>query len=135
MAQAVLQELTRNVGGPALRRVHLWLSRPPTPALQRPLWLIISQAALLAMDKGRRVLTAIKLGSEEAPHGAPALPPDVQLVLARKVAVVTFWDMLQDFIGLGLCPRDWLQQVPAQHPFLGVSLAADGTHRLVLHRA
>jgi hypothetical protein len=135
VAQAVLQELTRNVGGPALRRVHLWLSRPPTPALQRPLWLIISQAALLAMDKGRRVLTAIKLGSEEAPHGAPALPPDVQLVLARKVAVVTFWDMLQDFIGLGLCPRDWLQQVPAQHPFLGVSLAADGTHRLVLHRA
>jgi hypothetical protein len=87
------------------------------------------------MDKGRRVLIAIRLGSDAAPAGAPALPPDLQLVLAKKVAVVSFWDLLQDFIGLRLCPQAWLQQVPAQHPFLGAHVHPDGSRSLVLHRA
>ena len=135
VAEAVLHELHRNLGGPALRRVHVWLARPPISTLHKELWLVVCQAALLAMDKGRRVLTAIRLGSDEAPAGAPVLPPDVQLVLARKVAVVSFWDLLQDFIGLRLCPHAWLQQVPAQHPFLGTQVRPNGSLCLVLHRA
>jgi hypothetical protein len=135
VAEAVLQELRRNLGGVALRRVHVWLARSPTSTLHRQLWLVVCQAALLAMDKGRRVLTAIRLGSDAAPAGAPTLPLDLQLVLARKVAVVSFWDLLQDFIGLRLCPQAWMQQVPAQHPFLGAQVHPDGSRSLVLHRA
>ena len=135
VAKAVLQELRRNLGGSAIRRLHVWLGRPPVPNLHKQLWVITSQAAMLAMDKGRRVLTAIKLGSDQAPQAAHALPVDVQLLLAGKVAVATFWDMLQDFVGLKLCPLEWLQHVPSQHPFLAVFIAADGSRRLVLHKA
>jgi len=135
VAQGVCQELRRHLPSTGLRRIHVWLGRPPAPDLHRKLWLVIAQAALLAMDKGRRVLTAIKLGSDEAPQGAHVLPVDVQLVLASKVAVATFWDMLQDFVGLNLCPQEWLQHVPSQHPFLGVARALNGSKRLVLRRA
>lgn len=135
VAQIVLQELRRNLGGSAIRRVHVWLGRPPVPDLHKQLWLVTTQAALLAMDKGRRVLTAMKLASDEqGPQNAHALPADVQLLLAGKVAVAHFWDMLQDFVGLKLCPLDWLQNVPTQHPFLGVLVVA-GSKRLVLRKA
>jgi len=139
IAQAVLAEIKSNLPAyvaTSLHRVHVWLARVPvcTPALHKQVWLVVCQAALLAMDKGRRVFTAIQLGSSQ-PSASAALPSDLQLLIAQRVAVTTFWDMLADFAGLRLYPPDWLVQVQAHHPFLGVMQGVDGSRRLVLHRA
>ena len=130
VAQAVLTELRRGlagyVGGLHLRPDHVWLARVPSPQLHAGLWLVISQAALLAMDKGRRFLTALQ-------QATPPLPCPAQLLIAQKVAAAAFWDMLADFVGLALCPAAWLVEVPSQHPFLGV-VAVAGSPSLVLRR-
>ena len=65
----------------------------------------------------------------------PYVNPPTDRPAPAPVAVVSFWDLLQDFIGLRLCPQAWLQQVPAQHPFLGTQVRPNGSLRLVLHRA
>lgn len=131
VAQAVLTELHRGlagyvVGGPQLRPDHVWLARVPSQQLHAGLWLVISQAALLAMDKGRRLLTALQQAEQP-------LPCPAQLLIAQKVAAAAFWDMLADFVGLALCPAAWLIEVPSQHPFLGV-VAVAGSPSLVLRR-
>ena len=130
VAQAVVSELRRGlagyVGGQQLRPDHVWLARVPSQQLHAGLWLVISQAALLAMNRGRRLLTALKMAEQPLP--APA-----RLLIARKVAATAFWDMLADFVGLALCPAAWLTQVPSQHPFLGV-VATAGSPSLVLRR-
>jgi hypothetical protein len=53
-----------------------------------------------------------------------------RLATACKVAVATLWDMLEDFVGVGLCNPGWLQEVGADHPFLHVVLDAHGVSRL-----
>jgi hypothetical protein len=86
-------------------------------------------AALIAMDKGRKMLVAWRLAADAAqPHGrmggqgaqqqAPPPPLPQRIPIASRVAAATFWDMLQDFVGLGLAPAPWLADVTADHPFL-----------------
>jgi len=140
IAVAVLAELKRNLpayAATSFHRLHVWLARVPvcTPALHKQVWLVVCQAALLAMDKGRRVFTAIQLGCNQPPSASASLPSDLQLVIAQRVAVATFWDMLADFAGLHLYPVEWLVHVSAHHPFLGVMQDTAGSRRLVLHRA
>jgi len=74
------------------------------------------------------------MGSEES-SAQDILPVDVQLCITKRVAIATFWDMLADFVGLRLCPGEWLTQIDAQHPFLGVLMDAEGNMSLVLRRA
>ena len=136
---AVLAELKRNLpayAATSFHRLHVWLARVPvcTPALHKQVWLVVCQAALLAMDKGRRVFTAIQLGCNQPPSASASLPSDLQLVIAQRVAVATFWDMLADFAVLHLYPVEWLVQVHANHPFLGVMQDTAGSRRLVVHR-
>ena len=97
------------------------------------MWLVVSQAALLGMDKGRRTLTAFKLGALE-PSGR-SLPWSIQEQIACRVAVATFWDMLTEFKCFTPTDARWLQHVPANHPFLRVQRQARGGQAsLAVHR-
>jgi hypothetical protein len=40
------------------------------------------------------------------------------VMLASKLAVATFWDMLYDFVGVGVCPPKWEGTVSSTHPFV-----------------
>ena len=96
---------------------------------------MVCQAALLGMDKGRRLMVATTLADRHQQHrGLHSLPGPAQLQVVCRVAAATFWDMLADYVGLGMTPVTWLAEVHSQHPFLGVQLAADGRRSLVLRR-
>jgi hypothetical protein len=137
VAQAVAQELTRvlaGFGGEPLRCDHVWLARRPHPQLHWGVWVIVCQAALLGMDKGRRLMVAATLGPQQQQRSLHSLPRHARMLVVNRVAVATFWDMLADFVGLGLAPVTWLAEVHTQHPFMGVQIAADGSRSLVLRR-
>jgi hypothetical protein len=137
VAAAVVTELQRGLagfGGEPLRCDHVWLARPPSPQLHKGLWLVVCQAALLGMDKGRKLMVATTLNAQDQHRGLQSLPGPAQLQVVCRVAAATFWDMLADFVGLGLAPVTWLAEVHSQHPFLGVQTAADGRRSLVLRR-
>jgi hypothetical protein len=135
VAQSVLAEVTRGLQAllpacPPLQRVHIWVARPPSPSLHRHLWLIISQAALLGMDRGQRALTGLRMAADDGQH----LPLPLRLVIAGRVAVATFWDMLADFAGLTSSTQRWVPHVPAGHPFFMVRTSAAGVRSLHVRR-
>ena len=138
VAMAVVTELRRGLagfGGEPLRCDHVWLARRPCDQLHQGLWLVVCQAALLGMDKGRRLMVATTMADRHQQHrGLHSLPGPAQLQVVCRVAAATFWDMLADYVGLGMTPVTWLAEVHSQHPFLGVQLAADGRRSLVLRR-
>jgi hypothetical protein len=63
-----------------------------------------------------------------------ALPAQQRLTTACKVAGATFWDMLYDFVGVGMCNPAWLQEVGPAHPFLHVVTDAQGEGHLQVNR-
>jgi hypothetical protein len=131
VAEAVIVELQQGLSDfvhcQPLRVDHVWLARPPSPSIHHDLWMVISLAALLGMNAGRKRLVALQLADERIPVLA-------QLLIAKKVAAATFWDMLADYVNLKLCPIEWLSAVHSQHPFLGVHIHPDGQRSLVLRR-
>jgi hypothetical protein len=136
VAQSVLAEVTRGLQAqlpacPPLQRVHVWLSRPPSPSLHKQLWLVVSQAALLGMDRGQRTLTGLRMAADVGQH----LPEPLRVVIASRVAVATFWDMLADFAGLTSTTQRWLPHVPAHHPFFLVRTSAGGVRSLHVRRS
>ena len=88
--------------------------------------------SLLGMDKGRRLMAAAT--SRPAAAAAYFLGQHVSMLVVSRVAVAIFWDMLADFIGLGMAPVTWLAEVHSQHPCMRVQTAADGSCSLVLRR-
>ena len=94
---------------------------------------MVALAALLGMDKARRALCRWRLSAEHGPvqqqqhqgHEQPPPPVDMQVSIAAKVAVATFWDMLNDFVALRKDPPTWRQALPRNHPLIGPSLARD----------
>ena len=92
-------------GGEPLNRDYDWLARRPSPHLHRGVWIIVCQAALLGMGKGRRLMVAMTLGQQLAAAWFDSLPGPARLLVVSRVAVATFWDMLADFIGLGMAPE------------------------------
>ena len=85
------------------------------------------------MDKGRRLMAAATLGQQQQ-RGLDSLPGLARLLVVGRVAAATFWNMLADFVGLGMAPVTWLAEVHSQHPSLCVQTAADGNRSLVLRR-
>jgi hypothetical protein len=79
------------------------------------------------MNKGRQLL--YKLSIEQ-----PAQTAQQRIQIACKVAVATFWDMLVDFVGVGLCSPVWLLEVDPAHPFLHVVQDAEGHGHLRVNR-
>jgi exonuclease III len=110
---------------------HVWLARVPCNNIHAGVWLVVCQAALLAMQSGKKLLVSWQLDEDSRPAH---LPGDVQLDIVAKLATAMFWDMLQDFAALALYPAAWLQQVSSQHPFLCVQQSMQGTSELHLHR-
>ena len=109
----------------------MWLSRVPHASLHSGVWMVTCQAALLAMDKGRALLCEWAL---HPPH-VRVLPLHVQLSIASRAAVATFWDMLADFVGLQLYPESWVQHISATHPFIAAVLSSpEGEHTLAVNR-
>ncbi len=129
---AVLTQGLLPLASPPVRRVHVWLARRPCLGLSSKLWLVITQAALLGMDKGRRTLTAFKLAARDP--GGRHLPLPLREQIASRVAVATFWDMLTEFASLTPPGAVWLQRVPPAHPFLRVQSAAGGSLSLQVQR-
>jgi hypothetical protein len=118
VAVAVRAEVQRQLPvGCALQQQHLWLGRLPNPHMHKGVWLVSVLAALLAMDKGRKLLCKWRLEQAEAGQGPPMAQ---QIPVAANLAVATLWDMLADFVGLKLCPPKWLLEVGVSHPLLAV---------------
>ena len=122
VAEAVVRELSRCLPrGVALHQVHVWVGRKPMQGLHGGVWLVVCQAALLAMDHGRAMLYRWR----QQQRAGEALPQRLvtlqqRLQVAQQRAVATLWDRLHDFAGLGLCPPQWLTQVGLNHPFMRV---------------
>jgi hypothetical protein len=128
VAQAVTQILQEQVHAQhQVRRVNVWLCRPPGPTVHVGVWQVACLAAVISMNKGRQLL--YKLGQAQ-----PALTAQQRLATACKVADATFWDMLYDFVGVGLCNPAWLQEVGPAHPFLHVVTDAQGEGHLRVNR-
>jgi hypothetical protein len=86
-------------------------------------WLVVALSALLAMDKGRKLLFVWSQRMAQQPPLSPqhALGQHQHhVMLASKLATATFWDMLIDFVGVGDCRPEWEGRVGIAHPFLCV---------------
>jgi hypothetical protein len=128
VAQAVTHVLQQHVPPQCtVQRINVWLCRPPSPALHVGVWQVVCLAAVISMNKGRQLL--YKLTSSQ-----PALSAQQRIDLACKVAVATFWDMLEDFVGVGLHNPLWLADVGHAHPFLHVMQDAEGLGHLCVNR-
>jgi hypothetical protein len=119
-----------------LHTVHVWMARPPMGSVHRGLWMVVSQAALLAMDQGRGLLC--KWQKQISSPGEGPLPPYLhtqqqRLQAAGRAAQAAFWDRLHDFVGLGACPEGWLSHVSHTHPFM-CSVLVDGVKCLKVNR-
>jgi hypothetical protein len=127
VAQAVTHVLEQQLPPQChMQRVNVWLCRPPHPTLHPGVWQVVCLAAVISMNKGRQLL--YKLSTSQ-----PALSAQQRIVLACKVAVATFWDMLEDFVGVGMCNPLWLAEVSLAHPFLHVVHDAEGLGHLRVH--
>ena len=146
MAQAVLTAIQGAVPGyPPLQRRHVWLAEAPLPTLRADVWLVVSLAALTAMETGRKRLTAAALAAREADSNGDGLrqtlitdfferltpaptppPPPTPLQAAVDTAVMQFWLCLHNFAHLGLAAQgsqraaSWVSMIPATHPLLAV---------------
>lgn len=132
VAVAVRLEMQRQLPpGCILQQQHLWMGRVPHPGMHRGVWLVAMLAALLGMEKGRKLLCRWKLEQHQGQH---VQSPAQQVQAASQVAVATLWDMLADFVGLKLCPPKWLLEVGVGHPFLAVHAPAGADWVLQVHR-
>lgn len=111
-----------------VQRINVWLCRPPCPEIHVGVWQVVCLAAIISMNKGRQLL--FKLSSSQ-----PALSAMQRVDIACKVAVATFWDMLADFVGVGLCNPLWLVEVGHVHPFLHVVHDEEGLGHLLVNRS
>jgi hypothetical protein len=117
VAQAVVHALRCEM--PQLQQqllpVHVWMARTPAGWVHKGVWRVVALSAVLAMDKGRKLLYTWQ---REQPHQPVVHLTQQQLQVAAAVAVATLWDMVADWVGLGLYPATWPLQVPAGHPFV-----------------
>lgn len=124
VAQAVTQVMQQQLPPQhPLQRINVWLCRPPSPDLHVGVWQVACLAAIMSMNKGRQRL--YNLSSSQ-----PAMSAQQRVDTACKVAVATFWDMLEDFVGVGLHNPLWLAEVGHAHPYLHVVQDAEGLGHL-----
>lgn len=109
-------------------RPHVWLARSPCNLVHAGVWLVVALAALLAMDKGRKLLYLWSQRLAQQPFLSPqhvSQQHQHHIMLASKLATATFWDMLVDFVGMGDCRPEWEGRVGIAHPFLCVVPATE----------
>jgi hypothetical protein len=109
-------------------RPHVWLGKSPCTRVHAGVWLVVALAALLGMDKGRKLLYVwAQRMAQQPPLSQHQVLEQHQhhIVLASKLAVATFWDMLIDFVGVGDCHPEWEGKVGLAHPFLCMTPATE----------
>jgi hypothetical protein len=142
VAVAVRSEIERglNHGGGqySLDRHHVWLCVPPgRPGLHEGVWQVVCLAAILAMDKGRKLLTKWRMeGDLGAHHNGPRPPPPLpqRIPAASRVATTTFWDYVQDFICLGMAPATWVADITNTHPYIKLHQTTAGERKLRMNK-
>jgi hypothetical protein len=128
VAQEVLQVVQEQLPPQVhVQRINIWLCRPPGPHLHAGVWQVVCLAVIISMHKGRKILH--KLSVEQPTH-----PAQQRVQIACNVATATFWDMLVDFVGVGLFDPAWLLEVNEAHPFLHVVQDAEGNGHLQVNR-
>jgi hypothetical protein len=85
----------------------------------------------MKMTKAGKYIDDQVLSSACLPRSLHSLPGPARLLIVGRVAAATFWDMLADFVGLGLAPASGMAEVHSQHP---LQQAADGSRSLVVRR-
>ena len=120
VAVAVVREVAaaaaavgRPLGGGGPLQQDVWLARVPD-GVNAGVWAVVVLAVVVAMDRGRRVLVAHRLG------GGPSGPGIV--AVASQQALRQFWELLYAFAALGgLPPQAGGAPLDAAHPFLCLS--------------
>jgi hypothetical protein len=135
VAQAVVQEISSNVPGLAsLSCADVWLARPPSPVVCKPVWIVVCLAAVHAMNIGRKLLW--KLHGRGARSPSPSQPGD-SLRRAKLAVVAHFWVCIQDFVCLNKHGWAATRLLSPLHPFIcSAPLAAgvDGPPSLSVRR-
>jgi hypothetical protein len=142
VAMAVRSEMERclnNDGGQyTLQRHHVWLCCPPGRLdLHTGVWQVVCLAAILAMNKAKRLLTKWRLeGGLGAHHRRSRPPPPLpqRIPAASRVAKAAFWDYVQDFVCLRMAPATWVADITTTHPFIKLHQTAAGDRKLRLNR-
>jgi endonuclease/exonuclease/phosphatase family metal-dependent hydrolase len=88
-------------------RHHVWLLRPPTPAIHAGAWSLVCMAAIDAMAHGRRLAWS----HHRAPPVGPVLSP-------ARAAAARFWANIQGLAGTPLALHRGLRGLTADHPIL-----------------
>jgi hypothetical protein len=110
-----------------LQRHHIWLGIPPQ-GIHQGVWDVVCLAALNAMDAARRTMIRSQLSTISV-----TLPTRQLARVGARAAVVAYWKLLANFVGVGALPAAWEHQLLAKpdHPFLTWCEAERG---LRLHR-
>jgi exonuclease III len=142
VAQAVREEietaLNHDGGHYVVQRHHLWLCRRPSrPDLHLGVWQVVCLAALLAMNKSRKLLVKWRIQGGQGAHHQDQRPPPAlpqRINVASRVARTAFWDYVQDFVSLGQAPAPWVAEIMANHPFIQLHTVEAGNRVLQLHK-
>lgn len=142
VAKAIRREIERGLnsdgGVYTLERHHIWLCIPPRRLdMHGGVWQVVCLAALLAMNRGKKLLTKWRLeGDRGARHHGPRPPPPLpqRIPAASRVATTAFWDYIQDFVCLGMAPATWVADITPAHPFIKLHQSPAGDRMLRLHR-
>ena len=114
-----------------LQRHHLWLAVKPHPNLHQGIWDFVILYLIFAFDNARRNWTDRVLkhaqnrgqpsrSSRTAGSGhRPAMAAGSAMVASvSKVVQTEFQAGLADLIALNTLPKEWLNSVPLDHPFI-----------------
>jgi hypothetical protein len=106
--------------GAHLTRRHLWLGESPGPDINADIWMVVSLAALQALDSMRRLSFTVLAQKNGQP---PQMQQPAALAKAKRQVLTKFWGEISDFCGIGLAPMEWKD---LDHPFIGFSEEVDG---------
>lgn len=115
VAAAVREQMQSELHTQHLSRAALWLLQPPAHHINTGVWQVVCNAAVTAMDYGRRRMwSAYIADGRPSPH--PRLPAVLQ---AATAAVQRFWQILLQFADRQAIPPGpaWLG-LDTAHPFL-----------------
>lgn len=113
----------------AAMRPCLAFMASPAARVDVGVWRVVCLAAVEAMAFGRRVMWRRRLEEPRLPCGQRLITDFFDRVhgaapaheqVAAGHAALRFWELLGDFVGVGVVPDGW-DGVEPDHPFLGVA--------------
>ena len=119
-----------------LQRQHIWLAQKPHRELRQSIWDIVVIYIIAACSEGHknwmdRVLKLERIQQQQqrrrrssssrivgSQHRPPMAPGPLMVSSVSTVVLAKFWGDLTDIIALDVFPKEWLQVVPLDHPFI-----------------